>query len=243
MTRPDKAVLVVGAGDATGGAIARRFAREGYAACLSRRSADKLQPLVQRIHAEGGVAHGFGSDARDEAAVIELFAHIEREIAPIEVLVFNIGANVRFPIAEMTERVYRKVWEMAALSGFLVGREAARVMQARGRGTILFTGATASLRGGSGFAAFAGAKHALRALAQSMARELGPKGIHVAHVVIDGAIDTAFIAENFPERYATKAHDGILDPEAIAESYWQIHRQHRSAWTHEMDLRPWTEAF
>ncbi|MBL0090736.1 MAG: SDR family oxidoreductase [Ideonella sp.] len=243
MTRPDKAVLVVGAGDATGGAIARRFAREGYAACLSRRSADKLQPLVQRIHAEGGVAHGFGSDARDEAAVIELFAHIEREIAPIEVLVFNIGANVRFPITEMTERVYRKVWEMAALSGFLVGREAARVMQARGRGTILFTGATASLRGGSGFAAFAGAKHALRALAQSMARELGPKGIHVAHVVIDGAIDTAFIAENFPERYATKAHDGILDPEAIAESYWQIHRQHRSAWTHEMDLRPWTEAF
>jgi len=243
MTRPDKAVLVVGAGDATGGAIARRFAREGYAACLSRRSADKLQPLVQRIHAEGGVAHGFGSDARDEAAVIELFAHIEREIAPIEVLVFNIGANVRFPIAEMTERVYRKVWEMAALSGFLVGREAARVMQARGCGTILFTGATASLRGGSGFAAFAGAKHALRALAQSMARELGPKGIHVAHVVIDGAIDTAFIAENFPERYATKAHDGILDPEAIAESYWQIHRQHRSAWTHEMDLRPWTEAF
>ncbi|MBL0148682.1 MAG: SDR family oxidoreductase [Ideonella sp.] len=243
MTRPDKAVLVVGAGDATGGAIARRFAREGYAACLSRRSADKLQPLVQRIHAEGGVAHGFGSDARDEAAVIELFAHIEREIAPIEVLVFNIGANVRFPITEMTERVYRKVWEMAALSGFLVGREAARAMQARGRGTILFTGATASLRGGSGFAAFAGAKHALRALAQSMARELGPKGIHVAHVVIDGAIDTAFIAENFPERYATKAHDGILDPEAIAESYWQIHRQHRSAWTHEMDLRPWTEAF
>lgn len=243
MTKPDKAVLVVGAGDATGGAIARRFAREGYAACVSRRTADKLQPLVQAIQAEGGVAHGFGSDARDEAAVIELFAHIEREIAPIEVLVFNIGANVRFPITEMTERVYRKVWEMAALSGFLVGREAARVMQPRGRGTILFTGATASLRGGSGFAAFAGAKHALRALAQSMARELGPKGIHVAHVVIDGAIDTAFIAENFPERYALKAQDGILDPDAIAESYWQIHRQHRSAWTHEMDLRPWSETF
>jgi NAD(P)-dependent dehydrogenase (short-subunit alcohol dehydrogenase family) len=243
MKQPEKSVLVVGAGDATGGAIARRFAREGYAVCVSRRTADKLQPLVESIRAEGGVAHGFGSDARDEAAVIELFAQIERDIAPIEVVVFNIGANVRFSITEMTERVYRKVWEMAALSGFLVGREAARAMLPRSQGTILFTGATASLRGGSGFAAFAGAKHALRALSQSMARELGPKGIHVAHVVIDGAIDTAFIAENFPERYALKSADGILDPDAIAESYWQIHRQHRSAWTHEMDLRPWTETF
>jgi NAD(P)-dependent dehydrogenase (short-subunit alcohol dehydrogenase family) len=243
MGKPDRSVLVVGAGDATGGAIARRFAREGYAVCVSRRTADKLQPLVERIRAESGVAHGFGSDARDEAAVIELFATIERDIAPLEVVVFNIGANVRFKITEMTERVYRKVWEMVALSGFLVGREAARAMLPRGQGTVLFTGATASLRGGSGFAAFAGAKHALRALAQSMARELGPQGIHVAHVVIDGAIDTAFIAENFPERYAMKANDGILDPEAIAESYWQLHRQHRSAWTHELDLRPWTETW
>lgn len=234
---------MVGAGDATGGAIARRFAREGHPVVVTRRTADKLQPLVERIRAEGGTAHGFASDARDEAAVQQLFATIERDIAPLDVVVFNIGANVRFPIAEMTERVYRKVWEMGALSGFLVGREAARVMQPRGRGTILFTGATASLRGGSGFAAFAGAKFALRALAQSLARELGPQGIHVAHVVIDGAIDTAFIAENFPARYALKDQDGILDPEAIAEQYWQLHRQPRSAWTHEMDLRPWMESF
>jgi NAD(P)-dependent dehydrogenase (short-subunit alcohol dehydrogenase family) len=238
-----KAVLVVGAGDATGGAIARRFARGGYIACVTRRHADQLEPLVQRIQAEGGRAHGFGSDARDEGAVSVLFGHIEREIAPIEVVVFNVGGNVRFPITEMTTRVYRKVWEMGALAGFLVGREAARVMLPRGRGTILFTGATASLRGSSGFAAFAGAKHALRALAQSMARELGPAGIHVAHVVIDGAIDTAFIAQNFPERYARKAQDGILNPEHIAENYWQLHRQPRSAWTHEMDLRPWMEAW
>jgi NAD(P)-dependent dehydrogenase (short-subunit alcohol dehydrogenase family) len=243
MHPPDRAALVIGAGDATGGAIARRFAREGYAACAVRRNADKLAPLVARIEAEGGVAHGWPCDARDEAAVVELFARVEREVAPIEVVVFNIGANVRSPIAEMTERVYRKVWEMAALAGFLSGREAARVMLARGRGTILFTGATASLRGGSGFAAFAGAKHALRALAQSMARELGPQGIHVAHVVIDGAIDTAFIAENFPDRYALKAQQGILDPDAIAEAYWQLHRQPRSAWTHELDLRPWIESF
>jgi NAD(P)-dependent dehydrogenase (short-subunit alcohol dehydrogenase family) len=238
-----KAVLVVGAGDATGGAIARRFAREGYIACVTRRSADKLQALVERIRAEGGQAHAFGSDARDEAAMVALVQSIERDIAPIEVAVFNVGGNVRFPVVETTERVYRKVWEMGALAGFLVGREAARAMLPRGRGTILFTGATASLRGGSGFSAFAGAKHALRALAQSMARELGPQGLHVAHVVIDGAIDTAFIAQMFPERYALKDRDGILDPEHIAEAYWQIHRQPRSAWTHEMDLRPWMETF
>jgi len=238
-----RAALVVGAGDATGGAIARRFAREGYAACVTRRTAEKLAPLLERIRAEGGVAHGFASDARQEDEVTALIARIEREVAPIEVAVFNIGANVRFGIAETTERVYRKVWEMGALAGFLVGREVAKAMLPRGRGTIIFTGATASVRGSAGFAAFAGAKHALRALAQSMARELGPQGIHVAHVIIDGAIDTPFIAENFPQRYALKDRDGILSPDAIAESYWQLHRQHRSAWTHELDLRPWMETW
>ena len=173
--------------------------------------------------------------------MVALVDRIEREIAPIEVAVFNIGANVRFDITATTERVYRKVWEMGALAGFLLGREAARVMTPRGRGTILFTGATASVRGSAGFAAFAGAKHALRALAQSMARELGPKGIHVAHVLIDGAIDTQFIAENFPERYALKAQDGILNPDHIADAYWQLHLQPRDTWTHELDLRPWIE--
>jgi NAD(P)-dependent dehydrogenase (short-subunit alcohol dehydrogenase family) len=243
MSEAQPVALVIGAGDATGGAIARRFAREGYTACVTRRQADKLAPLVERIQSEGGQAHGFGSDARDEAAVIELVAQIERDIGPIEVMVFNIGANVRFSVTDTTERVYRKVWEMAALAGFLTGREAAKAMLPRARGTILFTGATASLRGAAGFSAFAGAKHALRALAQSMARELGPQGIHVAHVVIDGAIDTRFIAENFPERYALKEQDGILNPEDIAETYWQLHRQPRSAWTFEMDLRPWSETW
>jgi len=237
------AVLVVGAGDATGGAIARRFAREGLVACVTRRSADALEPLVAQIRADGGEAHGFGSDARKEADVETLVAHIEREIAPIEVAVFNIGANVRFSATETTERVYRKVWEMGALAGFLMGREVAKAMLPRGRGTIIFTGATASIRGSAGFAAFAGAKHALRALAQSMARELGPKGVHVAHVVIDGAIDTRFIAENFPERYALKEQGGILSPEAIADNYWNLHRQDKSAWTHELDLRPWMETW
>ncbi|MBB2917246.1 SDR family oxidoreductase [Cupriavidus alkaliphilus] len=236
-----KAVLVVGAGDATGGAIARRFAREGYIACVTRRHADKLQPLVQQIRADGGEAHAFGCDARKEDQTVELIARIEREIAPLEVAVFNIGANVQFPITETSARVYYKVWEMACFGGFLMGREAARAMLPRQRGSIFFTGATASLRGRENMAAFAGAKHALRALAQSMARELGPKNIHVAHLVIDAAIDTEWIRENFPERYAAKAEDGIVNPDHIADTYWMLHQQPRDAWTHELDLRPWME--
>ncbi|MDE2364718.1 MAG: SDR family NAD(P)-dependent oxidoreductase [Hyphomicrobiales bacterium] len=236
-----KVALVIGAGDATGGAIARRFAREGFVACPVRRHADKLEPLAAEIRKEGREVRPFGVDARDEEQMIRLVDEIERDIGPIEVAVFNIGANVRFPVHELTTRVYRKVWEMACFAGFLMGREASRGMVARGRGTIIFTGATASIRGGSGFAAFAGAKFALRALAQSMARELGPQGVHVAHSIIDGAIDTAFIRDNFPERYKAKERDGILDPDAIADAYWAIHVQKRSAWTHEFDLRPWIE--
>lgn len=237
--------LIIGAGDATGGAIAKRFAREGYTACVTRRSLDKLQPLLAQIHAEGGRVHGFASDARQEDEVVALVAQIEADIGPIEVLVFNIGANVPCSILDETARKYFKIWEMACLGGFLNGREVAKRMVTRsGRAqTILFTGATASLRGASHFAAFAGAKHALRALAQSMARELGPRGIHVAHVVVDGAIDTAFIRDNFPERFALKAQDGIINPDHLADNYWMLHQQPRDAWTHELDLRPWMEKF
>jgi NAD(P)-dependent dehydrogenase (short-subunit alcohol dehydrogenase family) len=247
MNSTQPVALVVGAGDATGGAVARRFARGGYTVCATRRHADKLQPLLERIRAEGGTAHGFGADARQEEQVIALVEQIESTIGPIEVLVFNIGANERASILDETARRYFKIWEMACLAGFLNGREVARRMVARAgdghKGTILFTGATASLRGSANFAAFAGAKHALRALAQSMARELGPRGIHVAHVIVDAAIDTAFIRNNFPDRYALKQQDGIVDPEHIAETYWMLHRQPRDAWTHELDLRPWIEKF
>jgi len=238
-----KVALVIGAGDATGGAIARRFAREGFATVIVRRDAENLTSLTEQITAEGGEVHPFGVDARKEDQIVELFAKIEADIGPLEAVVFNIGANVNFPIVETTARVYTKVWEMAAFAGFLTGREAAKHMLPRGRGTILFTGATASLRGGRGFSAFAGAKFALRALAQSMARELGPQGIHVAHPIIDGAIDTAWIAENFPQRYALKDQDGILNPDHIADLYWMLHSQPRDAWTHELDLRPWMETF
>ena len=240
-TSQPKVALVIGAGDATGGAIARRFAREGYIACVTRRSADKLQPLIDSIRAEGGQAYGYGSDARKEEDVAALFAQIEAEHGPVEVMVFNIGANVPCSILDETARKYMKIWEMACFAGFLNAREVALRMVKRGRGTIVFTGATASLRGASQFAAFAGAKHALRALAQSMAKELGPLGVHVAHVIVDGAIDTEFIRTQFPERYALKAQEGILDPDHIAENYWYLHTQPRDAWTFELDLRPYME--
>jgi len=244
MNEPESgACLVIGAGADTGGAIAHAFAREGYQACLARRprNTNDLETLVESIRAAGHIAHATPVDARDEDAMVALVERIETQIAPIEVAVFNIGANVNFPITETTGRVYRKVWEMAAFSGFLMGREVAKRMETRGRGTILFTGATASLRGGPGYSAFAGAKFALRALAQSMARELGPKNIHVAHVVIDGAIDSNFIRENMPDVDAKRDEDAILSPDAIAANYVMLHNQPRSAWTHELDLRPWKE--
>ncbi|MEX0644958.1 MAG: SDR family oxidoreductase [Parvularculaceae bacterium] len=232
-----------GAGDDKGAAIARRFAMEGFEVCVARRPRhlEALEKLAADIRGDGGLAHVYGIDAREEDEIVRLFETIECDIAPLEIVVFNIGANVRFTIAETTARVYRKVWEMAAFAGFLAGREAAKRMIPRGRGTILFTGATASLRGSAGFSAFAGAKHALRALAQSMARELGPLNIHVAHVIIDGAIDTNFIRENFQNADELRADDGLLAPDAIAEAYVFLHNQPRTAWTHELDLRPWRE--
>jgi len=240
---PTPAAVIIGAGDATGGAIARAFAAEGLAACVNRRerNADALEALAQSIRDDGHQAQAFPGDARDESAMIALFDQVEAEVGPVEVAVFNIGANVNFPITETTVRVYTKVWEMACLGGFLMGREAAKHMTPRGHGTILFTGATASLRGGSGFSAFSGAKGALRMLAQSMARELGPKGIHVAHTIIDGAIDTDFIKGRHPDFDNAKAQDLILNPGAIAANYVMLHKQPKSAWTHELDLRPWGE--
>lgn len=237
------ACLVVGAGDGLGAAIAEAFAAEGLAVCVTRRPrhADALEALAASLRARGAEAHAYPLDAREENEIVALVEAIERDVGPLEVVVFNIGANVRFSLTETTERVYRKVWEMAALAGFFAVREAARVMSPRGAGTILVTGATASVRGSAGFSAFAGAKHALRALAQSAARELGPNGIHVAHIVIDGMIDGAFARSIRPDAAERLARQEILDPAEIARNYVFLHRQRRSAWTFEMDLRPYCE--
>lgn len=239
------ACLVIGAGIGVGGAIARAFAARGHTVCLTRRprNLDQVEALAEEIRAEGGRAHAYGVDARSEDEMVALFDRIEAEVGPLEVVVFNIGANVRFDIRDTTARVFTKVWEMACFAGFLAGREAARVMVPRGRGTILFTGATASIRGREGFAAFAAAKHGLRAVAQSMARELGPQGIHVAHVVVDGAIDGAFTRSTREDVQTLLDQDLILKPEDIAANYVWLHRQPKSAWTHELDLRPWSETW
>ena len=235
------AALVVGAGDALGGAIAERFAKGGFHAVPSRRKTAPLEALARRIRDGGGTATPIACDARDEEAVIAMFDRIEADIGPVEVAVFNAGAWHNAPIAEMTARIYRQVWDTAAFAGFLVGREAGRRMAGRGSGTIVFTGATASLRGGAGFAAFAGAKFALRALAQAMARELGPMGIHVAHIVVDGRIDSEAVRERFADEIAASGEDALLKPAAIAETFWSVHTQPRDAWTFETEVRPWTE--
>ena len=235
-----KVSLIIGAGDYLGSAIARRFAKEGFHAVGTRRRGD-IVSFVKEIEESGGKATGKHSDARKEGQVVELVESVEKEIGPIEVFVFNIGGNVMFPILETTTRVYTKVWEMCALAGFLTGREVASRMVSRKRGTMLFTGATASVRGSNGYSAFAGGKHALRALAQSMAKELMPQNIHVAHVIIDGPIDTEWTRQRFPDMVKERPGDGLLQPDDIAETYWAIHSQKRSAWTFETDIRPWVE--
>ncbi len=235
-------VIIIGAGPGLGSSLARKFAKEGHHVFAVRRErhTQELNSLCDEIKDSGGLATAMPADARDEEQVKNLFSEISKS-GSIDCLVFNIGANVFFPIEETTSRVFRKVWEMATFAGFLAGREAAKHM--KDKGTIIFTGATASKRGGSGFAAFSSAKFGLRALAQSLARELGPKGIHVAHTIIDGAIDHPWIKENFPDTYKLKEVDGILNPDHIAEAYYNLHLQKKTAWTHELDLRPYMEKF
>ena len=247
MEQRNATVAVIGAGDYIGAAIARRFAAEGYLVFAGRRQGDRLPELVAEIEAAGGRCSARALDARKEEDITAFLQEAEAA-APLEAVIFNVGANVNFPILETTERVFRKVWEMGCYAGFLTGREAARLMLPRGAGSIFFTGATASVRGGKGYAAFAAAKFGLRALAQSMARELGPQGIHVAHLIVDSGVDTAFVRERIraaggDEAVAAIAPDQLMDPSSIAEVYWQLHRQPRDAWTHELDVRPYAEPF
>jgi NAD(P)-dependent dehydrogenase (short-subunit alcohol dehydrogenase family) len=247
MQQKNATVAVVGAGDYIGSAIAERFAAEGYTVFAGRRNGDQLAPLKAKIEAAGGRCETRTLDARSEEGVTAFLAEADA-FAPLEVCIFNVGANVNFPIVETTERVFRKVWEMACYAGFLTGREAAKLMLARGQGSIFFTGATASMRGGKGYAAFAAAKFGLRAVAQSMARELGPQNIHVAHLVIDSGVDTAFvrgrIAAAQGEEAAARLEPGrLMEPSSIAEAYWTLHQQSRDGWTQELDLRPYAETW
>jgi len=247
VARRNATAAVIGAGDFIGAAIAKKFAAEGFTVFAGRRNADKLAPLVADIEAAGGAIVGRELDARKEDAVSGFLGAADAH-APLEVCVFNIGGNVNFPLLETTERVFRKVWELACYAGFLSGREAARLMLPRGRGCIFFTGATASVRGGIGYAAFASAKHGLRAVAQSMARELGPKNIHVAHLIIDAGVDTAFVRERIKQRGGDEAlarlePDQLMHPTSVAEAYWQLYRQPRDAWTFELDMRPFREVW
>ena len=243
MQKRNKTVAVVGAGDYIGGEITKKFAAEGFSIFAGRRNGEKLVPLVKDIEAAGGEIHARSLDARKEEEIVAFLSDADNH-APLEVCVFNVGGNVNFPILETTERVFRKVWEMACYSGFLAGREAARLMVPRGAGNIFFTGATASLRGGSGFAAFASAKFGLRAVAQAMARELGPKNIHVAHLIIDAGVDTEWVRQRRIEALGPNALDNpdlLMPPASVAASYWQLYQQPKSAWTFEMEIRPFGE--
>jgi NAD(P)-dependent dehydrogenase (short-subunit alcohol dehydrogenase family) len=239
--------LLVGAGDAIGAAVARRFARGGYRVCMARRDAGKSRRVLEEITAEGGDVRAFSTDARKETEVQRLFALVEETVGPIEVCLFNAGSNLNKPLLETTEKQFFKVWELACYAGFLVGREAARHMLKRGRGTILFTGATASMRGGRGFAAFAAAKFGLRAVAQSMARELGPKNIHVVHLLIDAGVDSAAIHARMTAATGILpkdiSPDSLTKTSSVAEAYWFAHHQARDGWTHELDLRPFVETW
>jgi len=245
MAGKNASAAIVGAGDYIGAAIAKKFAAEGFTIFAGRRNGDKLAPLVQEVEAAGGKIFARSLDARNEDEIVA-FIHDADQHAPLEVCIFNIGANVNFPLTETTERVFRKVWEMACYAGFLTTREAAKAMLARGRGSIFLTGATASLRGGIGFAAFASAKFGLRAVAQAAARELGPKNIHVAHLIIDSGVDTQWVRERIKanEGEAALANldpERLINPEAVAESSWQLYRQPRSAWPSALEIRPFGE--
>src|SRR5580700_5973635 len=245
MTPRNASVAIIGAGDFIGSAIAERFAAQGYLIYAGRRTADKLETLKAKIEAAGGRCQARGLDARVEEDITAFLAEAEAA-APLEVVIFNPGANVNFPILETTERVFRKVWELACYGGFLTGREATRHMLPRGKGSIFFTGATASLRGGVGYAAFASAKFGLRAVAQSMARELGPQGIHVAHLIIDSGVDTEFVRERIRARGGDAALANLdpgrlMRPAAVADAYWQIYQEPRDAWSFEREIRPFAE--
>jgi NAD(P)-dependent dehydrogenase (short-subunit alcohol dehydrogenase family) len=229
--------MVVGVGPGLGFALVERFARAGMAVAMAARQAGRLEQLLAERPVDG--ARAYACDAADRAQVDRLFEQVQTELGTPELVAFNAGSFQPGSVLDIDPSEFERCWRIGCFAGFLVGKAAAKLMVRDGRGTILFTGATASLRGSANFANLAVPKFGLRALAQSMARELGPKGVHVAHVIIDGQI----FSERYQHLEAQRGPDSLLRPEAIAETYYQLHLQPRSAWTHELDLRPWVEKF
>jgi NAD(P)-dependent dehydrogenase (short-subunit alcohol dehydrogenase family) len=238
-------VIGVGAERGLGAALASRFASEGHHVVVAGRTVDKVENIARTIVAEGGRAEHFRVDATSEADVRAVFdrAFAKDDSDPADLIVFNAGNNQPHDFRTLSAADFESAWRIGCFASFLVGREAARRLVPLGRGTIIFTGASGSLRGRPRFASFAAAKAGLRSVAQAMAREFGPLGIHVAHVIIDGGINGDRLNDRYPERREQAGPDGLLNIGAIADAYWQIHRQHRSAWTHELDLRPYKEPF
>ncbi len=246
MGNPQKQSVVwiagVGASAGLGGALARRFAKSGFVAAITGRNAERLEGVAAEIRSSGGSAFALAGDVSKPGDVLSLAQRVS-ELGPLAVGVFNAGNAERAPSLELSAEQFEQAWRSSTLAGFVFGREVIRNLLPRKQGALFFTGATASLRGKPPFAAFAAAKAGLRSVSQSFAREFGPQGIHVAHVVIDGGIDGERLRSRAAERAAQAGPDGLLNLDAIAEVYFQLHLQHRSAWTQELDLRPYKEPF
>jgi NAD(P)-dependent dehydrogenase (short-subunit alcohol dehydrogenase family) len=233
--------VIVGAGTGTGAEVAKSLVQRGYSVVLARRTVDALAPLVDEIESDGGSAIAVETDAADENQVARLFEQAQSTFGPPDFVLYNAAGFTMGSITETTSEQFEEMWRAASFGGFLVGREAARRMVPHSRGTILFTGATAAVKASASFSAFAAGKHGLRAVAQSMAKELGPQGIHVAHLIIDGVIDVPRVHESMPDLAASKGEDGLIDPKSIAATMLWLHAQPKNAWTFELDLRPYRE--
>ena len=232
----------VGASAGLGAALGRRFAREGFTVALTGRTRERIEVVVDEIRRAGGDALALPGDVTSESEVAAIAAQIAQAGA-LEAAVFNAGNSSNARLLDLGAAQFESVWRVGTLGGLIVGKEAVRAMLAAGGGSLIFTGATASLRGRPPFAAFAASKAALRSLSQSFAREFGPQGVHVAHVIIDGGIDGERLRQAAPQRIAASGGDGLLQPDEIADAYWRLHQQPRSAWSQEIDLRPYNESF
>ena len=245
MTTANKVALVLGAGDGIGRAISQRFALGGYHTVIVRRDPSKSEGFVQEMSDQGATVSVLSADIRDEDSMSDLFAKVEKDIGEIEVCIYNGGANTLAPLDKISAKLFQKVWELCCLGGFLAAREASKVMGPRGRGTIIYSGATSGIRGKEGLTAFSSAKFGLRSVAQSTAKELAPLGIHVAHIVINGGVRSADIARLYKERADIDIEeldeDLFINTEGLAEAYWFLSQQPKTAWTHELDIRTYKE--